>query len=125
MTLSALIESLTAATGPDRELDRDIALAVFPFLRDLPPSDCGGWIHPEYGKIAPPSHYTGSLDAALTLLPLGYVWECGFGRFVPHCAVVRSMAGAHDGWTAVCNSTRAIALCIAALRARSALGQGE
>ncbi len=91
--LSPLIERLTAATGADRELDCLIHLKV------------GGKVALWHGKMVPEDsagvevpHYTGSLDAALTLVPVGYVWECGFSRFVPHNAVVRSMSGALPRW---------------------------
>lgn len=49
MEIDDLIRRLEAATQPDRELDFQISIAV--------------------GRSYPHGHYTGSIDAALTLVP--------------------------------------------------------
>lgn len=101
-----LIARLEAATGPDRDLDFAIAAAV-------------GW------PDSPHSHqharrYTEHLDAARSLVPEGWDWSVdGFGKSArgrgylyspyPDCEEVEAEA-----------ATPAIALCIAALRAREA-----
>ena len=53
-TLEALLARVLEGTGPDRELDRAIAMALTPKARR------GMYVR---------RHYTGSLDAALTLVP--------------------------------------------------------
>jgi hypothetical protein len=57
--MNELIERLEKATGPDRDLDYDIA----------------NHISLDADTDAPP--YTGSIDAALTLLPPGFWWRGG------------------------------------------------
>jgi len=62
--LSSLIEQ---ARGPSRELDREIALALgWQVINQLGES----WFDPD-GKASGLPAYTGSLDAAMTLLPAG------------------------------------------------------
>ncbi len=59
-----LIERLEKATGPDEILDRDIAFEI------------GTYSAPDRGD--PEGHwpaYTGSLDAAMALVPEGYAWR--------------------------------------------------
>lgn len=78
--LIELAERAKKATGPDRELDRDIADA---FGLGPPPDwsqnprkqhkgcinlDCGSWISPEGNIIWHTPFYTASIDAALSLL---------------------------------------------------------
>lgn len=99
-----LIERLEKATGPDRELDN----LIWFWLGQPLPDDCADC----------PARYTASLDAALTLVPESCSWACGYSRLVPHNAKVYvEGTGAFIG---ECDSNRAIALCIAALRARMA-----
>lgn len=123
MTLQDLIARLEAATGPDRELDVKIIEAINPGSRWEPysPKARIKWLMDEsgqrticYGKDRIPN-YTTSIDAALTLVPEGMGWEVGFGRYVPHIGTVWTGKGKCVG---ECDSNRAIALCIAALKAR-------
>jgi len=97
-----LIRRLEAATGPDREIDADIG-RVFGRLKPPYPHDAGF----EYLR------YTESLDAALTLVPEDCRWELGVYPMLGFCGAV---------WTDVLHRgfgrTPAIALLIAALRAR-------
>jgi hypothetical protein len=95
--LAELIARLEAAAEGSRELDAAIAVAVF-----------GGGSHDP--GTAP--HFTTSLDAALTLVPEGRGW------------LMRSVGG--RGFAAISNAgeasqakTPALALCIAALKARA------
>lgn len=74
----------------------------------------GAWVLMNALRIP---HLTASLDAALTLVPAGLKWSCGFSKHVPHNAQVWTSTGYYEG---ECDSNRAIALCIAALRARAA-----
>lgn len=114
--IDGLIERLRKATGPDRELDRLIAL--------------------ETDRID--SRYTASIDAALTLVPeahggAGLWWELnstggshGSGKsfYIARTAVYRDGAEAMERFTGI-GSTPAIALCIAALEARQVQGTKE
>lgn len=132
-----LIERLERATGPDRELDMRIwwlldrksaertywnaATGKPRALGDeLPTSGLGVLAMKERAP-----HYTASLDAALTLVPAGLDW------FVKHYAsaggkfgaVVTSPEIAARSWGDYSHDnspTPALALCIAALRAREA-----
>lgn len=100
MTLIARLES---ATQGSRELDAMIY----------------GTINPKRSfrsfRFEGVPHYTTSVDAALTLVPEGMRWTCGFSNHVPHNAQVWTSTGFYEG---ECDSNRAIALCIAALKAR-------
>lgn len=125
--MADLIEQLERATGPDRELDLAIWNLVFP--DDINP-------------VAPVPAFTGSIDAALALVPEGgrllelgqwqdggrpdgwfaqvtawlrdgeFGWlDKGFSYGVPEQGATQKPKLAPNG---------AIALCIAALKARSA-----
>ena len=59
-TLEALLARVLEGIGPDRELDRAIAMALTPKARR------GMYVR---------RHYTTSLDAALTLVPEGWDWR--------------------------------------------------
>lgn len=98
-----IIARLEKATGPDRELDDAIGATL-----ERP---CKNW------------PFTASIDAALTLVPGGFRWKLGYSRHVPCVADLidyghRSLGclGHFDG---ECDSNHAIALCIAALKARA------
>lgn len=130
-----LIERLEKATGPDRELDAAIGAAC-EIVDDFDPSvlldpvfyrgdECGririysGKIDPsvkhhKYTRDARP--FTASIDAALTLVPEGVDWGVG------HLMGWRYRAGIKfpdlSTFEADDYATPAIALCIAALKAR-------
>jgi hypothetical protein len=130
MSISELIERLESATGPNYALEIDIFKYLHPEYADYVQGR-GGLIHPCDGEdvrvqsnVRQPN-YTASLDAAVAvadrLLPgwrnssiktgdteyAAYVWEFNDGRqpeaFVEHV-----------------KSSRAIALCIAILKAKQA-----
>lgn len=78
--LLSLISKLEAATGPSRELDCEIALAVGwgsedqrAELRKYTDHASRIFVAREIGV----PRYTGSLDAALTLVPDGRPWSIG------------------------------------------------
>lgn len=130
--IAALIPRLAQLTEPSRDLDREITLALHPWLAELPASDVGGWLHPEYEKIAPPQHYTSSIDAAVTLIPDGWRWQVSNRAPHPHTGRAYLSNGEliniGGGLTPnpkyrgaeVTAATPAIAICIAALQAREA-----
>lgn len=118
--LMNLAERAEAATGPDRELEADIALTQGW-------TECAGdnWIGP-HGEIAVPA-YTSSLDAAMQLVPEGmayglkgpvseYVYGEDAGKHSGSCGSVPE-----DGFIALSLAkTPELALCAAALRAKAA-----
>ena len=131
----SLIARLEQATGPDRELDADIAVAVdggeivwkmanytmesYPARRHPSPHHIGG-----YCNAHVPS-YTASIDAALTLVPSGK----GHDPWWMLKAAWRGIAKAEiwvDGKGKPFRgeaATPALAICIAALRAIEARQQ--
>jgi hypothetical protein len=96
--MQELIKRLEEATEGSAGLDHEIADAVgFPMLARAIP------------------YYTTSLDAALTLVPEGAIWTISCGDGEPGFAFIDTggRIEEHDA------ATPALALCIAALRARS------
>jgi hypothetical protein len=69
--LTDLLARVEGARGPDRELDRDLAEALYPELltreRRVIQNDEFAWLLPAYG-ITRCERYTASLDAALALV---------------------------------------------------------
>lgn len=117
--LEKLAGWLKAATGPDRELGREVLLA------------CGrGFVSPLYSWLDP----TASIDAAMSLVPEGCGWIAAWGQTRPDepmgGAIVKRNArfigyGAnYDAISEAEAATPALALCAAALRARAQMGEG-
>ena len=97
-----LIERLEAAESGSRELDKEVGLAAFP--------------NKDNNVIMRP--YTTSLDAALTLVPEGLYGKIGFA---PNRANARIWLASKPAVNASIKVPQpALALCIAALRAREA-----
>ena len=130
--LLKLAERCEAATGPDRELDEQCALAAGYSLVDPRPNERlqehkrwvgpdgerNGWVHNPNSFDFPP-HYTASIDAAMTLVSEG--WDYEIRRSGPWHQVTLwpvAMRGRND-ITVSTETTPALALCAAALRARS------
>lgn len=108
-----LIERLETATEGSRELDFAVAIAAHPNKDHWEGCRVRGGF--EHGQ----PHYTTSLDAALTLV--GNNWwkvECGGGPafFAYVAAWTTPTDEAICGW----GESAALALCIAALKARAA-----
>lgn len=120
-----LIEWLFAAEEGGSQLDEAIAdlvcARVAPVKLAGDPSSCEipTWQYPD-GSVGTCLRFTLSIDAAITLVPVGYEWECTFSRYVSHQAHVSSSRGAHGGWIGEHDHSRAIAICIAALKAWAA-----
>lgn len=109
------------ATGMDRELDAAIYIVA---VRGESPSDFR--INPQFADYIP--KYTDSLDAALTLVPEGM--RPSVGQNVHHGywhAFVQSIVDStpHQLGGAVSNTSGALALCTAALRARAQMERGK
>ena len=110
-----LIERLEKATGPDRELNADIAEAIGVTVIRMPLSG------PHDGNGAMIADYSDSIDAALTLVPDGWGRKCEFGPGFNNSVTVGHVGadGLYDKpeqWAS--HESEAIALCIAALKAR-------
>jgi hypothetical protein len=119
--ISELIAALACASGGSDELDGEIHFAVMQprWQRDPPPP---GAIE-KFKRSAP--RYTASLDVAITAVPEGRAWRISSGlvnvatgTFFPGQASA-SVETADERWSAFA-STPALALCMAALRAREA-----
>lgn len=123
-SLLSLAERCEAATGPDRELDGEIALASgWTFVKmkgDAQPY----WRKPgvtDYfsRERSGPPRYTESLDSALTLVPEGMEWlvrtpsKNAISNKTQFYANVGNQVGEAHAETA------ALALCAAALKARA------
>ncbi len=136
--LNALIERLSRATGPDRELDAAIAVAIkggridwildgitketFPVR--VYPDTTGVTARGELQAAVP--RYTSSIDAAMTLVPEGWNWE--LSNNPPSAWMCESgyNPDTYNGETAQANArTPAIALTIAALSARTRTTRGK
>jgi len=110
MTRDELIAALEKATGPDHDLDEEIMCCAYADLKLERHME--GWYTPDgtHVRVEP---YTYSIDAAASLVPKGWEW-CVYG------------AGGSDVWLPeglhaqqmTYAATPAIALCIAALKAR-------
>lgn len=132
MTLDKLIEALEKATGPSRELDAEIAAAVdfraddghlsaratvtkfgAAYLAERSQSHQNIWSH-----VLP--RYTASLDAAITLVPDGYLWMLHHG--IQSTAIVWSLESDYDEGhprpTGQHEDSPAIALTLACMKAR-------
>ena len=134
-TLLALAERCEKATGPDRELDRDIADALklgpvgddWERPKDTPATassrgyvsmDKGSWVR--RGLIRHSKCYTSSLDAAMMLLPVGMDW-CVGNEFAGIKEAFATVAYSTEGnREAVFAATPSLALTAACLRARAA-----
>lgn len=105
--LKALAERCEAADGPSRELDAEIAVAL-----NLPWDYAADWGPRGMDKpVAQP--YTASLDAAMMLLPEGYMWGIGSTGSATLAKPVNGLFPVHRGNAA----TPALALTAACLRA--------
>lgn len=126
-----LIERLERATGPDRQLDGAIGVVTNPDASLWTPEWWSGgpdeylrWPDPKPGvaRYEQLAHYTASIDAALTLGDIGSL------------ARQKQQPGHPDKWVAVHepptkgamsiagrHERPAIALCIAAMKARAAV----
>lgn len=114
MTRSELIAALEKATGPDALLDADIWQEIG--RPDTRTYDGRGCI----------LVYTASIDAALALVPEGLGWGIPFGPCTAHDGnKERRWWEAEVGPHLAEGATPAIALCIAALRAREARDDGR
>lgn len=127
MTIDELITRLETATGPDRELDAAIKYvhAAHLLAAGAPAGDIRVATNGNLYDV--PLEYTGSLDAAIRLVPEGWKFSVTTERhasFLPYSAYAEVMdrdwpdppAGygvSYDGYA----ETPSLALCTAALKA--------
>ena len=130
--LQELITKLEKATEPDRELDAIIAIASG--IKHRSRHTTSGinkgreWLVDSHAGVETWKHhppaYTSSLDAALTLVPEGAVWSVQTDYELPGRAHINHLIPIADERLRppsnfnVDGATPAIALCIAALKAR-------
>ncbi len=139
-TLIALSERCEAASGPDRELDGAIALALSEpqrFFNDHDMSfldvdgpayyhDGGTW--GGYGRLWKAPAYTASLDAALALVKRampGAFGSVGYGDWSDNAIAVTLDYRGAEKLVRTSASTPALALVAATLRALAASTTGE
>lgn len=122
MTVAELIAALEKAERPSRELDAEIAALIAETQPAHPMPDGTIWIEgcgSESSRTLHSRSYTRSIDAALTLVPDGFDWfvssEFHGTQFF---ATVTSKDRLHNFVARGILATPAIALCIAALKAR-------
>lgn len=129
--VSEIVERLEKLTRPSKALDRDIWETAAPKEYREYCSRRSAFVNRDWSQaekdaairnaaLSASPDFTKSIDAALTLVPEGFKWKCGYGRHVPHTAELRDYRDKPILGTFIgeCDSNRAIALCIAALRAR-------
>jgi hypothetical protein len=150
--IADLVARLEKASGPDRELDADIAIAVFAtvnteddlvYARKRSPGNDA--THPGHYFIKSRSgaqahsapHYTASVDAALTLVPEGWRFDISNRAPTPHAGrayihngelIYAGVGGTRNPRYQAFENTAAspaIAICIAALRARASQATEE
>jgi hypothetical protein len=124
-TLIALAERCEQAARPDRELDADIALAIGYTHERRGTERARWWRTPSGQQLAyegyknHPPFFTGSLDAAIALVPEGHEWL----RKTPQTMTVYRVPADLKEWARHIDAGAAppaLALCAAALRARAA-----
>lgn len=115
--LKPLIELLKQATLPDDELDKLIALA-WKWRHQEAQFIGHEWINPA-GRVTGLPHFTGSIDAAITLLPDGFHWEL---KTSPHRRGYFCEAWAPTGKVVAAigdGTTAALAVCAAAAQLKT------
>ena len=103
--LSSVIDLCWKTNGPDRHLDVEIALAVFPSLLELPVLETGVWRHGDGTRVRA-LRYSALVSAARTLVPMGYWIEQSSDK-VCVCGNLGKWANSHP--------VEALAICISAL----------
>jgi hypothetical protein len=134
--MNELADRIEALTGPDREADAAIAVAMrnglplgsewalkFPKWEVEPGSkgvvriigNVNGNCDDISGRFTAP-RYTSSIDAAMTLVPKGWSWSVGFDEHGN-----RAIIGAFGNMETIASKAAnpALAICAAALRARA------
>jgi hypothetical protein len=126
VTIDEIIERLEKASGPDRELDAAIAIEIGAYPTDWQARLPGYSLEYFMAWSGFADNYTSSIDAALTLVAADAVWSIGRRIKVDgYVAIIDGLWGRPQPMTprsyhSHLGATPALALCIAALRARKA-----
>ena len=126
-----LIARLQKVTGQDRGLDGEVFFAAGgpawdrAYIRAQEPCGCPPDIAKATAKTFAP-RYTSSIDAALALVPEGLHWTYASvsGEAMIHSTTGRFLIS-EDKEVYGRGATPAIALCVAALKARAAVSSGQ
>jgi hypothetical protein len=132
-----LIAKLEAASEGGRALDREVFASLGTHVFEKRGNDVKPWWYPVdhnevVFRIGEPNYrsalrsypkFTTSLDAALTLVPEGYEW--GVAKAGDDCPGAYVDSGSGDDTTVHYGATPALALCVAALKARREGGDHE
>jgi hypothetical protein len=130
-SLTALASQVESASGPDHELDAAIEIAVHGFPEDAYAKRYPSWPNDRTEFILQWTgcNWTSSLDAAMSLVPEGFMWRVQAWPDGVNEAILERGAGdfgaidaRHTGKFSV---TPALALCAAALSARAALASNS
>jgi hypothetical protein len=121
MMSNAIIAKLQKATGPDRELDNEIAALVL-----LPATGVLAlWCRPDGGYIGAAPRFTASIDAALTFVPKVCAWRLTlqtdgtYYAIISRIGIVAAAVRMTDIYVEANGCINpAIAICICALKAR-------
>lgn len=113
--LGILADICDIAIGPSRELDAQIALALYPGLLDLKEAKCGVWLEPDGNPITAP-RYSSCPIAAKALVPEG----CRIAREPKRPIEILAAHGGEPVGTGY-HRDDALAILAAALRAHAAL----
>lgn len=127
--LLALAARCEKATGPDRELDRDIIFGIYPkdrvatfdgvkHISTMTGRNGEPWFLPLADRDDCP-HFTASIDAAMTLVPDGSVWTIEERSAWVRMLDSRAKAGVRESQSF--SQTTPLAICAAALRAQESL----
>jgi len=106
--IQAAIDACRAGKSPNRQLDSQVARAIFSHLAAMQEIEVGIWQNADGTRMTAP-RYSSSVAAAMTLIPSGYRLEDSGSYFV-----VVGDSGSSRGR----HKYLAIGLCIAALRCR-------
>ena len=118
MTIEELIAALERADAPSRELELRIARDV---LDSEPLGHAAGLpdkLLIAQAEIGPWPRYTSSIDAALSLVPEGWDYIAGYAN--GQCFADCGPANTFNSVGQVQHDSFAIAICVAALKARAA-----
>lgn len=115
--LKALAERCEKATGPDRELDAAIAST---FSNSVESDDGDFWWGPYNEPPVRVPDFTGSLDAAMSLVPDG--WDFSLHANDGEQSRARVYSSRADSRWSYANK-HSLALCAAALRVRATQGE--
>jgi hypothetical protein len=132
--VAALADRVEHASGPDRELDNDIAIVTgwqFRFEQHDDFLTEETWISPDGSEHSSLPRFTGSLDAAMALVPNDAFWRVGHDGEGADPSLIKAVIGVAkvgECWVTFRMAvalTGPLALCAAALRAIAHLQKGQ